>query len=112
MYLKNYANSLHIQITTHVTSINGQALRTILLSALSKYHEVDWVGGGTLHGAMWHHSFFNNKKPFNLLDYNENIGHVVSNFVKDGKYDIAIFSTYSMCSLLSPCLNTSAVGTV
>ena len=72
MYLKNYANSLHIQITTHVTSINGQALRTILLSALSKYHEVDWVGGGTLHGAMWHHSFFNNKKPFNLLDYNEN----------------------------------------
>lgn len=35
--------------------------------------------------------FFNNKKPFNLLDYNEDIGHVVSNFVKDGKYDIAIF---------------------
>ena len=32
--------------------------------------------------------FFNNKKPFNLLDYNEDIGHVVSNFVKDGKYDI------------------------
>lgn len=71
-----------------------------IISALSKYHEVDWVGGGTLHGALWHHRFLNNKKPFNLLDYNEDIGHVVSNFVKDGKYDIAISSTYSMCSHL------------
>lgn len=83
-----------------------------IISALSKYHEVDWVGGGTLHGALWHHRFLNNKKPFNLLDYNEDIGHVVSNFVKDGKYDIAISSTYSMCSHLSPCLNISVVGTV
>lgn len=46
------------------------------------------MGGGTLHGVLWHHSFFNNKKPFNLLDYNEDMGHVVSNFVKGGKYDI------------------------
>ena len=70
------------------------------------------MGGGTLHGVLCHHSFFNNKKPFNLLDYNEDMGHVVSNFVKDGKYDIAISSTYSMRSLLSPCLNISVVGTV
>ena len=60
------------------------------------------MGGGTLHGVLWHHSFFNNKKPFNLLDYNEDIGHVVSNFVKGGKYDIAISSTYPCARFSHP----------
>lgn len=71
-----------------------------IISALSKYHEVVWVGGGTLNGALWHHRFLNKRKPFNLLDYSEDICRVVSNFIKEGKYDIAISSTYSMCSRL------------
>ena len=28
-----------------------------IISALRKFHEVDWVGGGTLYGALWHHRF-------------------------------------------------------
>lgn len=35
------------------------------------------------------------------MDYDEEICNVVSNLLKDGKYDIAIFSTYSMCSQLN-----------
>lgn len=30
-----------------------------IVSALRKYHEVDWVGGGVLNGALWHHRFLN-----------------------------------------------------
>ncbi len=71
-----------------------------IVSALRKYHEVDWVGGGVLNGALWHHRFLNKKKRFNLLDYSEEVGNVVSRFLEKGKYDIAISSTYSMCSHL------------
>ena len=35
------------------------------------------------------------------MDYDEEICNVVSNLLKDGKYDIAISSTYSMCSQLN-----------
>ncbi len=28
-----------------------------IISALRKFHEVDWVGRGTLYGALWHHRF-------------------------------------------------------
>lgn len=71
-----------------------------ILSALRKNHEVIWVGGGVLNGALWHHRFLNEKKKFNLLDYIEEICNVVSNLIKEGNYDIAISSTYSMCSHL------------
>ena len=35
------------------------------------------------------------------MDYDEEICNVVSNLLKEGKYDIAISSTYSMCSQLN-----------
>ena len=35
------------------------------------------------------------------MDYDEEICNVVSNLLKDGKYEIAISSTYSMCSQLN-----------
>lgn len=35
------------------------------------------------------------------MDYDEEICNVVSNLLKDGKYDIVISSTYSMCSQLN-----------
>ncbi len=71
-----------------------------IISALRKYHEVDWGGGGVLNGASWYHRFLNRQKPFNLLDYSEEIGKVVSEMLKEGKYDLAISSTYSLCSHL------------
>ena len=71
-----------------------------IISALRKFHEVDWVGGGTLYGALWYHRFLDKKTPFNLLDYIDEMGRVVSRFIQEGNYDIAISSTYSICAHL------------
>lgn len=71
-----------------------------IISALQKYHEVVWVGGGTLNGAFWHHCFLNSKVSFNLLDYCVDISRIISGIIQNGKFDAVISSTYSMCSQL------------
>ena len=75
-----------------------------IISTLRKFHEVDWVGGGTLYGALWHHRFLDKKTPFNLLDYIDEMGRVVSRFIQEGNYDIAISSEYHLMRYCDKCI--------
>lgn len=71
-----------------------------IVSALKEQHEVVWVGGGLIKGALWHHRFLHRKERFNVLDYISDICRIVSDTINNGNFDIAISATYSMCSEL------------
>lgn len=69
-----------------------------IVSTLQEEHEVVWVGGGLINGALWHHRFLHRKDRFNVLDYSTDICRIVSDTINNGNFDIAISATYSMCS--------------
>ncbi len=69
-----------------------------IVSTLQEQHEVVWIGGGLINGALWHHRFLHKKERFNVLDYSTDICRILSETINNGNFDIAISATYSMCS--------------
>ena len=49
-------------------------------------------------------SFLDKKTPFNLLDYIDERGRVVSRIVQEGNYDIAISSEYHLMRYCDKCI--------
>lgn len=68
--------------------------------ALSKIHEVIWIGKNIVDGLRWHHILMGSKENFFPENYIEEEGRYLSSIINAGGYDIVITSTYHFCAKL------------
>ena len=65
--------------------------------ALKKKHDVEWIGGGIVNGAIWHHRFLKNKNKFHAENYTKDTGDYLSEEINRKDFDIVISCTYHLC---------------
>lgn len=65
--------------------------------ALKKRHDVEWIGGGIVNGAIWHHRFLKNKNKFHAENYTKDTGDYLSEVINKKGFDIVISCTYHLC---------------
>ena len=64
--------------------------------ALKKKHDVEWIGGGIVNGAIWHHRFLKNKNKFHAENYTKDTGDYLSEEINRKDFDIVISCTYHL----------------
>lgn len=68
-----------------------------IFHALKNNHDVEWIGGGLISGAKWHHIFVDNYHSFHVENYTKEIGRLLSERINRGNFDIVITCTYHFC---------------
>lgn len=65
-----------------------------IFNTLQSHHEVDWLGGGIVQGALWHHKLLGRKGPFYPEDYTAFFSRILSRAVNEGNYDAVFVRDY------------------